>query len=520
MAPDASSRDAGRVWLVGAGPGDPGLITARGLRCIAEADVIIYDSLVNPVLLAEARPECELLYAGKRAGRHSMKQDETNALIAERAQAGRRVCRLKGGDPFVFGRGGEEALYLRDRGIPFEVVPGVTSAVAAPAYAGIPVTHRAVAASVRIVTGHEDPAKDESQLDWDELAATSGTLVFLMGVQNLERIAGMLAARGKPASTPAAVISNGTLPGQRTVAGTLEDIGPRARAARIGPPAVLVIGEVAALRDQLKWFEARALFGRTLVVTRARAQSSEFAAALRELGADAIEAPAIQTKSLADSEAMRAAAREADQYNWLVFTSANGAEAFFNALDSIGLDARALAGVRAAVIGPGTAESLRRHGVRPDLVPEQFVAEALLEALERTEPFTGQRYLVPRSDIARPGLVDGLRSRGAAVTEVAAYTTLRGETLPEGLVERLEAGSIDLVTFTSSSTVRNFANALPEARRAALLARVRAASIGPVTSAALRSLDIPIAVEAAESTIPGLTAAIVDHFAHAGGPAA
>jgi len=501
----------GKVYLVGAGPGDPDLVTVKALNSIAAADVVVYDALSNPVLLSVAE-EAELIYVGKQAGKHSMKQDDINALLAEKALEGKTVCRLKGGDPFVFGRGGEEALYLQERGVPFEIVPGITSAIAVPAYAGIPVTHRNLATSVRFITGHEDPTKPESQIDWKELAATTGTLVFLMGVRNLPSIAERLIEFGKSAKTPAALIANGTLPSQRTVTGTLATIAAEAKAAEITPPAVLIVGEVVRLREKLQWFENRPLFGRTIVVTRARAQSSEVLAQLDELGAEAIEAPAIRIESLSDSEPMHQAARDASQFDWLIFTSANGVEAFFVSLCAQQMDARDLAGVKIAAIGPGTSSAIEDlFSIRADLMPEKFVAEALLEELAKNEPIAGQSFLIPRAEVARPVLVDGLRARGGEVREVTAYRTVP-EPLPEDLPGRIGRGEIDLVTFTSSSTVTNFVNALPEDRRADLLKKVKAASIGPVTSDTIREHGIKIAVEAAESTIPGLITAIMDHF--------
>ncbi|MCX5769761.1 MAG: uroporphyrinogen-III C-methyltransferase [Candidatus Hydrogenedentes bacterium] len=501
----------GKVWLVGAGPGDPELITFKGMIRIAHVDVIVYDALCNPKLLSNAAPDCEIIFVGKQAGKHSMKQDDINALLAEKAREGKKVCRLKGGDPFVFGRGGEEALYLQERGIPFEVVPGVTSAVAVPAYAGIPVTHRNLATSVRIVTGHEDPTKPESQLDWAELAATSGTLVFLMGVHNLAAIAERLMTFGKSGDTPVALIANGTLPSQETVTGTLATIAVKAEAENVEPPAILVVGEVVSLREQLQWFEKRPLFGRKIVVTRARPQSSELLGKLQDLGADTIEAPTIRIENLFESEPMQQAVRDLGKFDWLIFTSANALRPLTHALVSQHLDARAFAGVKVAAIGPGTAREVVQMGIFPDLIPERFVAEALLEELAKTQPIKGQSFLIPRSEIARPDLVDGLRSRGGEVREVVAYKTLP-EPLPDDLADRLDRGEIDLVTFTSSSTVTNFLAALPEDRRSELAKKVKAASIGPVTSDTLKANGIEIVLEAAESTIPGLLAAIVGHF--------
>ena len=503
----------GYVWLVGAGPGDPGLATVKAVQAIATADAIIYDYLANPSLLAHARPECELLYAGKRAGHHSMTQEDINALISGKALEGKRVCRLKGGDPFVFGRGGEEALHLKGLGIPFEVIPGISSAVAVPAYAGIPVTHRGLSVSLRIITGHEDPTKDESDHDWDEIAATGGTLIFLMGVRNLPIISEMLIAGGRSADTPAAIIRHGTTPKQRTLVATLGTIAERAQAEGFKPPCIIVVGEVAGLREELSWFETRPLFGHSILVTRARAQASEFAAALEQLGAEVIQTPVIRIESLADSAEMAEAVHQAGAFDWVVFTSVNGVDAFWETLDREGLDVRALAGVKLAAIGEPTADRLRRIGLRVDLVPKRFVAEGLLEAFDALGPVAARKFLIPRSEIARPLLVDGLRERGAEVHEVAAYRTVAGEHFPEAVLDRLESGEIGLVTFTSSSTVTNFIDALPEARRTAILSRVRGASIGPITSDTMREQGVSIAVTASESTIPGLIEAIQAHFA-------
>ena len=503
----------GLVWLVGAGPGDPGLITVKGLRCVEEADVIVHDNLANPALLAHARPDCERIYVGKIAGDHAMKQEDINLLLCRKALEGKRVCRLKGGDPFVFGRGGEEAQCLHDHGVPFEVVPGVTSAVAVPAYAGIPVTHRQMTSSLRIITGHEDPTKPESSLDWGEIAASSGTLVFLMGIRNVPRIAEQLIAGGRSADTPAAIITHGTLPIQRTVTGTLATIAKRMEEENVQPPGLMVVGEVVSLRPELGWFENKPLFGRTIAVTRARVQASALVASLESLGAEVITAPTIRIESLGHTPAMREAVRTAcAEADWVVFTSVNGVDAFLEALDLENMDIRALAEVYVAAIGPATGDRLKERGLRPDLLPERFVAEALLEAFDKTESFAGQIYLLPRADIAREALAEGLRARGATVVEVAAYRTLQEEKLPDTLVDRIEQDEVDLVAFSSSSTVTNFVSAIPENRRDRVLPHVRAASIGPITSATLQEAHIPIVVTAEESTIPSLTAVILAHF--------
>ena len=510
---DTKKKTAGKVWLVGAGPGDPGLITVKGLQCLTEADVVVYDYLSNPALLAHARPAAEIIYVGKIAGNHAMKQEDINQLLANKALEGKRVCRLKGGDPFVFGRGGEEAETLHDHGIAFEVVPGVTSAVAVPAYAGIPVTHRAFNTSLRLITGHEDPTKTESSLDWKEIGATSGTLVFFMSIRNVPNIAENLIANGRAADTPVAIISNGTLPNQRTVTGTLANIAAVMEREAVKPPGLFVVGEVVTLREKLGWFENRPLFGRSIAVTRSRTQASSLVSSLEALGAEAISAPTIRIESLSHTPEMRQAARELNGVDWLIFTSANGVDSFFDALEQEGRDVRALAGRRVAAIGPATGDQLKAKGLRPDLMPARFVAEALLEAFDAAqEPVKGKVFLLPRADIAREALADGLRERGATVIEVHAYRTVHEDTFPQELLDRIERDEIDLVTFSSSSTVHNFVAAAPEARREAILKHVRAASIGPVTSATLKEYGIPITVDSEVSTIPGLTEAIIAYF--------
>lgn len=509
---DATVPKKGKVWLVGAGPGDPGLITVKGLRCIADADVIVYDYLANPSLLAHAKPGVEEIYVGKIAGNHAMKQGDIDLLLCNKALEGKNVCRLKGGDPYVFGRGGEEALCCYEHGVPFEVVPGVTSAVAVPAYAGIPVTHRSATSSLRIITGHEDPTKSESNLDWNEIAATKATLVFLMGIRNIGQIAGSLVACGRDPETPVAVITKGTLPTQRSVSGTLADIAERVQESGIKPPGLIVVGEVVAFRDRLNWFEQSPLFGRTIAVTRARAQASGLVAELEALGAEVISAPSIRIESLAASEPMREAIRGLSKVDWIVLTSVNGVDAFLESLALENLDLRTLAKVRIAAIGPATADRLREKGLNPDLLPEKFVAEALLEALVQTEPIKGQTFLLPRADMARIDLVDGLRARGGEVIEVDAYRTLSEDGLPGDLADRIEQDEVDLVTFTSSSTVRNFVDAIPLERRVAVIRHIRAASIGPITSKTLDEYGIRIEVLAAESTIPSLTEAVVNYF--------
>jgi len=498
----------GCVYLVGAGPGDPGLITVRGLECLRTADAVVYDFLANAVLLREARADAEVIYVGKRGGDHTMGQEEINALLVAKGREGKTVCRLKGGDPFVFGRGGEEALALAEAGVAFEVVPGVTAGVAAPAYAGIPVTHRTCTSAVTFITGHEDPTKAESALDWAKLAGV-GTLVVYMGVKRLPQTVERLVANGLSPETPAALVRWGTMPQQETVTGTLADIVERG--AAIQPPAVLVVGEVVGLREKLQWFEGRPLFGRCVLVTRSRPQVSGLRTRLTELGAEAIEMPTIRIEPPDSYAPLDAAIGRLLEYGVLVFTSANGVDAFFGRLALAGKDSRALPPIVAA-IGPATAERLAEHGVRADCQPATFTGEALAEALAEQHDLADVSVLLPRAAEAPPTVVDALREAGAAVDEVAAYQTLVGAEPDTETVERLMGGGVDLVTFTSSSTVRGFAAALGRERLPALPASVRFASIGPVTSVTARELGLTVAVEAAEHTIPGLVEAILHLF--------
>ncbi|MFN8133512.1 MAG: uroporphyrinogen-III C-methyltransferase [Solirubrobacteraceae bacterium] len=485
----------GRVALVGAGPGDRGLMTARALELIAQADVILYDRLIPAGALDGARPDAERIYVGKQPGAPSMPQEEIDAALVAHGQRGGLTVRLKGGDPFVFGRGGEEALALRAAGVPFEVVPAVTAGIAAPAYAGIPVTHRDRASAVAFVTGHEDPAKPESAIDWPALAAFPGTLVFYMGVGRLPRIAEALIASGRRPDEPAAVIERGTLPGQRTVVATVATIAQAARDAGVGPPAITLVGEVADLHEQLRWLESRPLHGRTVAVTRARAQASGLAARLRGLGALTVEAPAIRIVPL-DGPAPDVAS-----YDLVCLTSPNGVRLLFSRLAAAGRDARALAGATVAAIGPGTARALREHGVIADVVPEQFVAESLVAALSGLPV---RRALVARAAEARDVLPDALRDRGAEVDVVALYETVADPLDPGTLAA---ARAADYVTFTSSSTVRYFLESA--GGEAGLSDATRVVSIGPVTSAALRAAGLPPDVEAAAHDIDGLVAALV-----------
>ena len=481
------------VYLVGAGPGDPGLLTTRALELIAAADVIVHDRLIPAGALDGARPDAELVYAGKRGGGESTAQAEIERLLVEHGRRGRTVVRLKGGDPFVFGRGGEEAEALRAAGIPFEVVPGVTAGVAAPAYAGIPVTHRELASAVAFVTGHEDPAKPESALDWDALAAFPGTLVVYMGVRRLDSITARLISAGRDPDQPAAVIERGTMAGQRVVTAALKTIAAQAAEEGVAAPAVALFGPVVALREELKWLERRPLAGLTVAVTRARAQTSELASRLRALGAAVVEAPAIRIARIDGP------APDFGGYDLLCLTSPNGVRVLFERLVRAGRDARALAGIQVAAIGPGTAAALAEHGVTADVVPDRFVAEGLVEALADVPV---NRALIARAAQARDVLSDALRARGAEVDVLALYETVAEPLSAEQLVAVADA---DYLTFTSSSTVSFFLAATGDLATA----RARRVSIGPVTSAALREHGLEPDVEAGQHDIDGLIAALV-----------
>ena len=482
---------SGRVAFVGAGSGDPGLLTVRARELIAAADVILHDRLIGPEILAGAREDAELRYVGKEGGGPFVPQEETEALMIERARAGELVVRLKGGDPFVFGRGGEEALAVRAAGIDFEVAPGVTAGVAAAAYAGIPVTHRGLASAVAFVTAHEDPGKERSALDWDALAVFPGTLVFYMGVRTLAALSARLIEAGRRSEEPAAVISNGTLPTQRIVTGTLATIAADAQAAGAQAPAITLVGEVAALAHQLAWIVPGPLAGLTVAVTRARAQTSALAGALRALGASVLETPSIRIVAL---DAVLPALRD---FDLICLTSPNGVARLFALMEARGEDARALAGARVAAIGPGTARALREHGVIADVVPEVFVAEGLVAALEDVPV---RRALIARAAGARDTLPDALRARGADVEVLSLYETV-AQPLEPALAAPLQGA--DYLTFTSSSTVRFFLEGASPGPR------TRIVSIGPVTSATLREHGIEPHVEATRHDIDGVIEAIL-----------
>jgi len=497
------------VYLIGAGPGDPGLISVKGLECLKKADVVIYDYLSNPRLLVHCRPEAEKIYVGKKGAQHTLEQEDINKLLVEKAAAGNVVARLKGGDPFVFGRGGEEAEALMEAGIPFEVVPGITAAVAAPAYAGIPVTHRDLTSTFALVTGHEDPTKEESAIDWAKLATGVGTLAFYMGVKNLPRIVEKLMKNGRSADTPVAVIRWGTMPEQKTVTGTLADIVERVKEAKITAPAITLVGEVVRMREHLNWFEARPLFGKRIVVTRSRAQASEFIEQLEGFGAEAIEMPTIKIADPEDFRPLDTAIDDIESFNWIVFTSVNAVGRFVDRLLQRGRDIRDLKGVKICAIGSATADEIRSYKLRVDLIPPKYVAESIIESLQTSGEIKGKRFLLPRADIARSLLPDEIAKLGGEAIEVDVYRTVLEEEADQQVIERLLSGEIDLVTFTSSSTVRNFAQLVGQDRLDQIKSKTRFASIGPITTQTAKELGIPIHIEASQHDIPGLVEAIL-----------
>jgi uroporphyrinogen III methyltransferase/synthase len=498
----------GKIFLVGAGPGDPGLLTVRGRQLIDSADAVVYDALANMALLPARARETgrpELYYVGKRGGeKNSVSQEEINELLVRLAREGKRVVRLKGGDPFVFGRGSEEAQALNDSSVAFEVVPGITSGIAAPAYAGIPVTHRGLSTSVTFVTGHEDPSKPHSQTNWSALAKSGGTIVLYMGTKTLKTITSTLIRDGMPGEIPAAAIQWGTHPKQRTVVATLESIAERAEKERLTAPVIIVIGWPVVLRDELNWFETRPLFGKRIVVTRATQQASALSDKLRELGADVVEMPATQIARL-DLQPLREAIHRLATFDWLIFSSQNAVAIFWDQLLGEGRDARALAGVKIAAVGPATAGALLERGITVDIMPDRFVAEGLLDALRARDDVARSKVLYVTAEGARDVLPRGLRELNADVSVIEAYRSITDGDGADRLAKQLESDKIDLVTFTSGSAVRGFVDAVGSD----LAQKVAAASMGEQTSAALRDAGIEVKAEAEESTLDGLVAAVL-----------
>ena len=495
----------GKVFLVGAGPGDPGLLTVKGLRCLQSADVVMYDRLVDRRSLSNARADAEMMDVGKVPGDRGRRQAEINALLIDRARQGKTVVRLQGGDPFVFGRGGEEAEELRRAGVPFEIVPGVTSAIAAPAYAGIPLTQRGVSSSFTVVTGSEAPDKPESSVDWAALARKPGTLVVLMGWESLPAIAEALVHHGMSPDTPVALVMWGTEPWQRTVTGVLTDIVDRARAADLSSPIVAVIGQVVDLREKLRWYDNLPLFGKRVLVTRTRTQASQMSQALEESGALPVEVPTIEIQRLQDYTELDGELRALAGYGWVVFSSTNSVDVVFERLAADGRDARALAGVRVACIGEATSDRLRTNGIAPDLMPGSYVSESMVEAFNGVD-VAGQRVLVPGAEEGRDTLAKGLSERGAHVYRVAAYRTVMPEE-SRRLAESAISEGVDIATFTSSSTVLNLSRLLDGDLSG--LSDATVACIGPVTTATAGELGLHVDIVAQDHTIVGLVSALV-----------
>jgi uroporphyrinogen III methyltransferase / synthase len=499
----------GKVYLIGAGPGDPGLITLKAVSCLAKADVVLYDHLVSSLILDYAPARAEKIYAGKTGGVHFIEQDEINGLLVAKARLGKTVARLKGGDPFVLGRGGEEAEALRKNNILFEIVPGVTSAVSVPAYAGIPVTHRSLASSLAIITGHEDPAKKNSSINWGKLATATDTLVILMGMQKLPQIAARLIKHGRKASTPVAVIRDGTLPSQVTLTGTLKNIAGKVSKAGLEAPAVIVIGDVVRLRESLRWFDSLPLFGKRILVTRAASQAGSFEKLLTDHGALPVRFSSIAIKSLGANKKLDNALSHLDKYDWIAFTSVNGVEVFFNRLRDSGLDSRCLSGLKIGAIGPMTAQALQKMGITADYMPSEFTGHGFVAGLKKRQA-GGQRFLLPRADIADDEIIQGLKKLGAGVDEIAVYSTTRPGSNNTRLRELLLQDNIDVVTFTSSSTVTNLLHGLSQAEIAQI--RPVIACIGPKTARTAAEAGLKVAIIAREQTMPGLLAAMEDYF--------
>ena len=499
----------GKAYIVGAGPGDPGLITVKGLEALERADVIIYDRLINPYLLAKAPAGAEWIYAGKGVG-EGVDQQKINGLLVDKTSAGKTVVRLKGGDPFIFGRGGEEAEALAEHGLAFEIVPGISSVVAAPAYAGIPLTQRSLSSSFTVITGREDTEKEWSEVAWDKLAIGVGTLAVMMGAQSLPRTIESLTRSGLPEQTPVAAIQWGTDPRQRTVVGTLADIVEKVNTADLGAPSIMVIGEVVRLREKLRWFDNKPLFGKRVLVTRSRDQASALSRLLEEAGAQPVELPTIDVTPPEDWEPLDRAVQRLGDYDWVVFTSVNPVRMMWERLAHAGLDARAFAGTRICAVGAATARALEGHGLHPDFVPDRYTGEEMVKGLGKKE-LGGKRVLLPRTDIGPEELLLSLQEAGAEVDQVQAYRTAAPEDSKKKIEELFSKGRVDVATFSSSSTVQNLVSLLGEEAQA-LLGGLTIACIGPVTTRAAERLGLTVGITAQEHTIPGLVASIVEAF--------
>jgi len=499
----------GKVYLVGAGPGDPKLITFRGIECIAQADVIIYDRLATNLLFEHAKPDAEFIYVGKAEGKHSVRQEDINMLLVEKAKTGKTVTRLKGGDPLIFGRGGEEALTLFENGIEFEFVPGVSAGNAVPAYAGIPVTHRGLTSTVAYVTGHEDPSKPTTDIDWQSLVGI-GTIIFYMGMRNLPSIVDQLIKYGRDKNTPVAIVRWGTTPQQQTVIGTLTDIVERVTEVKLKAPCIIIVGDVVKLREKLCWYEKKPLFGKRILITRAKEQAGLFSDLLADLGGQAIEVPTIKIVDPDNFDNIDRAIGRLESgpgYDWIIFTSANGVNYFIKRMRALEKDIRILAGSKIAVIGPATAREVKKLLMNVDIMPEEFVAEGLIEEFKKAG-IEDKSFLIPRAKVARDVLPATLREMGGGVDVAEAYQTIPDGTAALKIKELLSEKSIDMATFTSPSTVNNFARLIGDELKD-LMQGVSIVAIGPVTAGAVKKLGLNVDIIAEEYTISGLVDAIV-----------
>ena len=501
----------GMVYLIGAGPGAPGLITLKAIECIKEADVVVYDYLANKRFLEYASKRAEIIYVGKQGGAHTLPQDEINKLIIKKAQKGKIIARLKGGDPFIFGRGGEEAEEIIQAGIPYEVIPGVTAGVAAAAYAGIPLTHRDFTTTVAFITGHEDPTKEDSNIYWDKISTGIGTLVFYMGIGNLEPNMKKLIENGRSPDTPVALIRWGTTSNQETIIGTIKDIAEKAKQANFKAPAITVVGGVVSLRDKLRWFDKRPLFGKKIIVTRSREQASDFSVLLEKYGAEPIEFPTIETVPPKDWKEIDRAIKNLPKYDWAIFTSINGVKYFIERLKKQGKDIRELKGIKICAIGPATAKAIEDLGIKVDLLPKEYRAESIITGLGKTK-IKGRRFLLPRALKAREVLPEEIKRLGGKVDVVTAYRTVQPKEKTDEIRKMLREKRVDVVTFTSSSTVENFVNMFKRNEVPGILNGTRVACIGPITKDTATKLGIKTDIMPEKYTIPALTEAIGKYY--------
>ncbi len=501
----------GFVYLIGAGPGDPGLFTIKGQKILQKAEVLVYDRLIGQEILSYANKSAELIYVGKASSDHALPQDQINELLVQKAKEGKIVARLKGGDPFVFGRGGEEALFIHQHGIGFEIVPGISSAIAVPAYAGIPVTHRDATSSFAVITGHEKPGKLSSSIQWDKIATGIGTLIFLMGVENLEFIVNNLIIAGRSQDTPVALIRRGTFLDQQVISGTLNDIVIKVREAKLLPPAIIVVGETVKLREDLKWWEDKALWGAKIVVTRARAQASGLIERIRDKGGEAIEFPSIEIIREADLKTLHTAFVNIDNYNWIIFTSVNAVDIFFQELSEQGIDIRNLYGIKICAIGPATSAQLEKRGLIVDVVPEEYMAEGIIAELGM-QIKEGDRVLLPRARDAREILPKALQELGALVDEVLLYEAIAAAHVNPSIMLEIRNGQVDYISFTSSSTVRNFVKIVGKEHIEDINRQVKIACIGPITANTARENGFTVDIMPESFTIDALFQSILKDY--------